>query len=595
MSSASSFYQKLLDAQAKESRILKHQLNQWVALRLTTFLVFGGGVYIWIKWGNWWIGVVVLAGIVAFLWSIVRHKRVQVAHQFSKACESTLHQELQGLNGDWQPLISSPKANPNHSYVYDLDILGPHSIFDYLNRCRTRNGQKLLEDYLLGIPYTEEKVKLHQRLAKQTALLHHWRIRVGAAGDLLREGKGEVESISTWSRQTSNLFTSRFYHIGKWIVPVWCVTFVVLTASSVLPLVLGGTLILLPLIPIAMKLRESNHLNIDLTDQLSSLKKFDRLLFEMRQVNTSKPDLKSELEPLDEAAGAFRKLTAILERFDQRNNLLVATITNVLYWSEVRNVQDLDEWRMKYGEKVEGWLLHIGRVEMLISLGAWTAHIDPAHCWPQWSVSDTFIASDLKHPLMQPNQAVGNPVDLGAGTQIRIITGANMAGKSTYLRTVGVNYVLAHLGLPLLASSAKFSDVKLLTSMRTSDSLQDDTSYFLAELKRLAFIIEDLQKGGRSLILLDEILKGTNSNDKAEGSRAFIEQLVNKPVSVLVATHDLSLCDLENAYPHEIKNQHFAANIQDNDLSFSFEIQPGICDTMNATFLMKKLGIIPRE
>lgn len=595
MSSASTFYQKLLGDQAQESRVLKHQLNQWVAVRLTTFLVFGGSIFFWIKWGSWWMGVLAFVGIVTFLWSIVRHKRVQEAHEFSKACESTLQQELQGLVGNWQPLISSPQANPNHPYAHDLDIMGSRSVFDHLNRCRTLAGQRLLEDHLLGIPYSEDKVKLHQRLAKETSTMHYWRIRIGAAGDLLREGKGEVESISSWCRQTSNLFTSRLYQVGKWVVPVWCITFVVLTASSVLPLVLGGTLVLLPLIPVAMNLRESNRLNLELTDQLKSLKKFDKLLIEMRQVNSSDSALISELEPLEEASGAFKKLTSILERFDQRNNLIVATITNVLYWSEVRNVQDLDGWRMKYGERVENWLLQIGRVEVLASLGAWTAHMDSEHCWPQWSASDTFVATDLKHPLMQVCQAIGNPVELGEGTQIRIITGANMAGKSTYLRTVGVNYVLAHLGLPLHASSAKFSEVKLLTSMRTSDSLQDDTSYFLAELKRLAFIIEDLEKDGRTLILLDEILKGTNSNDKAEGSKAFIEQLVHKPVSVLVATHDLSLCDLESTYPKEIKNQHFAAHIQDNDLSFSFEIQPGICDTMNATFLMKKLGIIPRE
>jgi DNA mismatch repair ATPase MutS len=367
----------------------------------------------------------------------------------------------------------------------------------------------------------------------------------------------------------------------------------VLTATSVLPLVIGGTLILLPLIPVAIKLRESNHLNEELTVHLASLKKYEKLINEMRNYDQDDPDLRSELQPLEEAALAFRKLTGILERFDQRNNLIVAVLVNALYWAEIRNVRDLNAWRNEYGNRVEGWLRHIGRVEMLVSMGTWAAHLPKEHIWPQWSATLTFVADDLKHPLMYSESAIGNPVELGEGTQIRIITGANMAGKSTYLRTVGINYVLAHAGLPLLASRAQFSDVKLLTSMRTTDSLQDDTSYFLAELKRLSFIIDELHKGDRTLILLDEILKGTNSNDKAAGSRAFIEQLVHKPVSVLVATHDLSLCDLEADHPQVIRNQHFAAMIQGGDLSFSFEIQPGICDTMNATFLMKKLGIIP--
>ena len=169
-----------------------------------------------------------------------------------------------------------------------------------------------------------------------------------------------------------------------------------------------------------------------------------------------------------------------------------------------------------------------------------------------------------------------------------------MAGKSTYLRTVGCAYVMANTGLPVMAKSFVFSAAPLFTSMRTTDSLQEGKSYFLSELERLAQLISMAKQERPMVVLLDEILKGTNSNDKASGSQSFVRQLMKYKVAGMVATHDLSLCSITQDYP-KMKNVHFAADIKGDDLSFDYRLKPGVCDTMNATFLMKKLGIIDVE
>ncbi|HBU46187.1 MAG TPA: hypothetical protein DEB36_10550, partial [Porphyromonadaceae bacterium] len=198
----------------------------------------------------------------------------------------------------------------------------------------------------------------------------------------------------------------------------------------------------------------------------------------------------------------------------------------------------------------------------------------------------------LGHPLLPRRKCVKNDINVFRKPFFMIVTGANMAGKSTYLRTVGVNYVLAGAGLPVCAESMSYRPGQLLTNLRTADSLVNNESYFFAELKRLKMIIERLESGEHDLfIILDEILKGTNSHDKQKGSSQLMKRLVKLGGNGIIATHDLTLGELENEYPQEIANFHFDAKIENDLLSFDYKLQQGIARTMNASFLMKSMGI----
>jgi len=201
----------------------------------------------------------------------------------------------------------------------------------------------------------------------------------------------------------------------------------------------------------------------------------------------------------------------------------------------------------------------------------------------------------LGHPLIFKEKRVNTNFEVQKAGEIDIITGANMAGKSTFLRTVGVNLILALNGFPVCASKFQFQLLEIYTGMRTADSLKENESYFYAELKRLKRIIEKLKQGKLTFLLLDEILKGTNSVDKAKGSRKFVDNLIKLKATGIVATHDLSLCEMEKEYPDNIENKCFEVEIDHNKIEFDYKLRSGITKNMNASLLMQQMGIFSNE
>ena len=231
----------------------------------------------------------------------------------------------------------------------------------------------------------------------------------------------------------------------------------------------------------------------------------------------------------------------------------------------------------------------IAQFDAYITLGTY-AFNHPEHTYPTLVKGDTVIsAKEVGHPLVDPKKNVLNDFEIGKG-RFCIVTGANMAGKSTFLRAVGLQIVMANMGLPVMGKEVKYAPVRLLTSMRSSDSLADETSYFYAELKRLKYFVEELEKED-CFVILDEILKGTNSVDKAEGSKKFVKRLVQNGSTGMVATHDLSLCTLADELP-EVENRYFDAQIVNGELFFDYKFKEGVCQNMNASFLLKNMGIV---
>jgi DNA mismatch repair ATPase MutS len=288
----------------------------------------------------------------------------------------------------------------------------------------------------------------------------------------------------------------------------------------------------------------------------------------------------------------FQQLKSLVEQFEYRQNILVGFFLNsVLLW-DIRCVYRLWNWHDLHHQKLADWLEVISETDALISLANF-ANNHPGFVYPEIHESGfSFHAEKMGHPLLRENKRVCNDFEINGWSKVLIVTGANMAGKSTFLRTVGVNLILARTGAPVCAVKMIFTPIEIYTNMRTTDSLLKDESYFFAELKRIKGVLDLLQKGERIFVILDEMLKGTNSVDKLNGSKELLRKLVQFKSVSLIATHDLKLSEMEAEFPGQIFNKCFEIRIENDELVFDYKLSNGVTKTMNATFLMKKMGII---
>jgi DNA mismatch repair ATPase MutS len=289
-----------------------------------------------------------------------------------------------------------------------------------------------------------------------------------------------------------------------------------------------------------------------------------------------------------QASQLIHRLTRMIDSLEQRNNLLMGIFLNGFLLWDIRFCYQIEKWISQHGSKVEKWLDHINEMEAQNSLANFAYNHDD-YAYPKLSDQHQLKVKNLIHPSLDQQKAVGNHLTISSD-DFFIITGANMAGKSTFLRSIGTLIIMANCGLPAAADYCEYQPIKLISSMRTADSLAGEASYFYAELARLKKIIDKIDQEPY-FIILDEILKGTNSEDKAKGSQKFVERLVKTKSTGLIATHDLSLCKVADAY-QKVSNLHFDAQIIKDELYFDYQLKEGICKNMNASFLLRKMKIV---
>ncbi len=290
------------------------------------------------------------------------------------------------------------------------------------------------------------------------------------------------------------------------------------------------------------------------------------------------------------ASAIFAKFSKHIDTLDNRNNLVSAIFGNGYFLSDIRQTYFIENWIITYANKVEDWFEVVTFFDTYNSFGNYAFNHQQFTYPIITSEAHTFLASELGHPLLQEDKRIDSDLEL-KNQQFFIVTGANMAGKSTFLRTVALHIVMSNVGLPVCAKRSKYKPIKLVTSMRTTDSLTDDSSYFFSELTRLKFIVDTIELDDSYFIILDEILKGTNSTDKAIGSRKFVEKLVKLNATGIIATHDLSLTEIESQL-EAVKNYYFDAQIVNDELYFDYKLKQGVCQNMNASFLLKKMDIV---
>jgi DNA mismatch repair ATPase MutS len=287
---------------------------------------------------------------------------------------------------------------------------------------------------------------------------------------------------------------------------------------------------------------------------------------------------------------ALNQLEKIQQRMEYRMNWPVGLVLNFYFAWDFRVLNQWETWQRNNKQYIGQWEFQLAQIEVWISGSVYKFNY-PETTFAKFSTAEEIRITGMGHPFVQRQKRVVNDVQLNVAENFLIITGPNMAGKSTYLRSLGLAFISANAGFPVLAENCEIPHLKLYSSMRTSDDLTVESSYFHAELTRLRFIMDAIEKGEKVFVILDEILKGTNSKDKEIGSAKFLQKLQRLNSKGVIATHDLSLCNLAEQ-SISFKNMYFDSTIEGNELAFDYKIRQGICKNMNASFLLKKMNLV---
>ncbi len=584
-----SFYEEQLKKLGKELEVVQSKLSLSSLLRLVLFLLaLALGYFSWREEPLLLIGLAMVLPIFVFL--IVRHNKLRYEKKLLEAQRQWNTTELRVLKRDYLHLPTGEAFETgNHAFSKDLDLFGRGSFFQYLNRTALPSGSQMLSDLLLSndignIPKKQEAV---QELSQNPEWFQHFE-----AVATLVTAEVPAKNVVAWLN-TYTPFVPKHIHTASFVYGGISLLAWALYLAGILSGYAVFGLFLLGLGVTGRYIKQIGKLSVQTSKVQATFRQYGKLLQLLEQKEFSSDLLKERqgqiLNAGHTSSKAVHRFSKMLDALDQRNNIIIGLFTNGFMLRDLYVCKGIEAWIAKHKDEVAQWFGAIAFFDAYISMGNYTFnHQD--HVFPRIGATNkTMVAKQCVHPLLAPETAVANDFGI-ANDEFFVITGANMAGKSTFLRTVGLQIVMANTGLPVRATAMDYSPIKLVTSMRTSDSLTDDESYFFSELKRLKYIIDTIKEMPH-FIILDEILKGTNSKDKAAGSKKFLEKLVGLQASGIIATHDLSLCEVAKSMD-KVKNHYFDAQIKDNELYFDYTFKEGICQNMNASFLLRKMGIV---
>lgn len=534
--------------------------------------------------------------VVLFLFLLSMELKLKRKTSFLKNLIKVNEIEIQLLKKDFNGINEGTEfIDKQHHFISDLDIFGRKSIFQILNRTSTYTGRIKLAQWLTYPFMDKETIVARQEAIKELSSKAEWNHKFIALGFQNKEQAKDKEVIEEWLNE-KNTFSNLFLKISCVLLPILSVISIVLFFLGKInetPFIL---LFFLQLGIIGSYTKRINKIHDNLSRKFDSIEKY-RQLISIIEKESFTSDLLSKLKSVfinetSSASANIKDLKSLTDKLDARMNIVVAVLLNgILLW-DINVMCGIENWRKKNKDHFMTWVDAIGEFDAFISLGMY-AHNNPSYVFPEVETNHfTIEAENLGHPLIQENVLVKNDYNISHAPKVDLLTGANMAGKSTFLRTIGVNLTIAMIGAPVCASRYKFSPIHLFTSLRTNDSLQENESFFYAELKRLHLLTEQYENGKQVFFLLDEILKGTNSKDQHAGSEALIKKILRLNGVGIVATHDVELSKLSSQFPDQVRNLCFEITIKDNKLNFDYKLSEGVCSTMNASFLMKTMGIV---
>ena len=578
---------------------VKKQIFRISMLRLALFIAGIAGLYFFFNQTTLLIICICLTFLPLFI-LVKIHNRFFIRKEWLETQARIIQEELQALSGDYSSFEDGKEyVNPEHPYSFDLDIFGRRSLFQSINRTCTFFGKDRLAKWLQNHLHEKTSIEKRQEMVREISEHTLFREQFRVAGLVHHGQSSDGEKIQAWSQSPAQYLHAGWVKAFIWGVPVINSLLLITslagwTSFSWLGLSFGIFLVLSFGI-----IKRATYIQETYGKQLKSLNGYARLIALAKAENWKSAGMQELMERFNlngqSPIQALQQLSKELDRLDLRNNQFLYVLLEGSIFFQLQEIVRIERWKARYGQHISKWLETVGELDALCSLGTF-AYNHPQYTYPELTEKPFyFLATQMGHPLMPVSQCVKNDATIPSRPFFLIITGANMAGKSTYLRTIGVNYLLACIGAPVCSEKLKLHPNQLITSLRTSDSLSDNESYFFAELKRLKRIIDLLNQGQQLFIILDEILKGTNSMDKQKGSFDLIRQFMQLKANGIIATHDLLLGSLIKQFPEEIRNYCFEADIKENELTFSYKLREGVAQNMNACFLMKKMGIILQE
>lgn len=540
-------------------------------------------------------GVFILQ-LLIFIYLVIEHDKEIKKRKYSIALKDINEKVIKKLNGQWKSFEDdgSEFKNEEHSYSNDLDIFGKGSLFQWINSSKTFMGRQNLKSRLTNPLKTPLDINTMQQSLQELSADLEWRQLFEAEGMIISNECINPEELYKWSKDRNELYAKTWLILLVRLLPGITLLLIILAYFTSLvnfKLLCFMSFAQLAILFIGAKKRSATFNNI--YKYKNSINIYLRLLSLIIEKDFKSDYLKQLKNNLviskdEDAVKAIKKLANIYDKISERNNAFFIIINILLLW-DYQCMILFEKWRIKSGKDLKKWFDVIGEFEALNSISN-IIYENPEWVMPLISDNDYIIKAEaLGHPLLG-EKMVCNNTTIDKTKNILLITGSNMSGKSTFLRTVGINLILSYIGAPVCAKKFECSLMQIFTCMRTSDNLENNISSFYAEILRIKMIVEEVQENKKVFFLLDELFKGTNSLDRHDGAIALIKQLGDEEASGLISTHDLELCDLQYKYS-KIKNYHFKEYYLNNELKFDYKIREGVSTTRNAIHLLKLAGI----
>jgi len=596
MTNRVSDYLQRIAAYSGEKQMLETKQKKLPALRLGLFVLFAFLTYRYLVLQSVLPAIIACSAFVIFVVFSLIDSKLKKQIKRLQILVSINQKEADALEGNYEVFDPGNEfIDPSHDYTHDLDIFGRGSLFQFTNRTATIFGKLRLAEYFGNAFGQSDSINQRQQAVKELSEMIDLRqnLQLIFHNEEIRET--DKTEITGWLESKSPVRNLKLLQILAFGLPA--ITFICLVLSLAGMITFPVMLIVIQLIIVFLYARQTMQVHNSITSKSKILNKFAQCLVMIEKSDFTAEYLKNIHKQLVTSdnyrpSKAINQLSDILKYMDSNLNILVSIFLNGFFMFNLHLLLRVEKWKQQNKEHLPAWFESIATIDALNSLANF-AYNHPEYTFPVKVENDyEFTAENLGHPLIAADQRIANNVSINGWNQFAIITGANMSGKSTFLRTIGVNYILAMAGAPVCASKLRFYPIQIHSSIRTSDSLVKHESYFYAELKRLKQIIDELESGKKKLILLDEILKGTNSKDKQAGSIALIEQLLQYKSVGLFATHDLMLGELAGRFPGQVNNLCFEIQIENDKMLIDYKLHDGICKNLNATYLMRNMGIL---
>jgi hypothetical protein len=583
-------YSSLTNRFSTELQKLKKQYNTLGTARLFLAVLAIYFIYKFLSSDQWLFLIPAVLGLGSFVFVVIKHRRVLWQKQITTNLLNVNQQETEYLVNKTLPFYNGEKyIDPTHFYTFDLDVFGRELLFQHLNRTTTYIGEKTLATGLMHLSPNAEIVA-NQEAVKELADKLEWRQHLAALGKTVSDTEEDYRKLIDWSKEKQNQI-SALVNVLSFVFPALFIGVVVAALLGVFGL---KWVILAFVANLGLFGTQSKKIKSEVVDAKNIaeiVKHYGLILGSIEKeifISAKLNSLQKELQDKN-ASGEIDRLSGVFLKIQGVNFDLGAIVLNGTLTYHIHALRSLIKWKDQNAANLKRWLDIMGEIDALNSL-ANLGYNNPGFIYPELNSDFKTSFTQLGHPLISEQVRVTNSVTLDKSNFV-ILTGSNMSGKSTFLRTLGINMVLTGMGAPICAAEASVHPLPILVSMRQSDSLSSGESYFFAEVKRLKSIIEKL-KSETCFVLLDEILRGTNSDDKQSGTIGVIQKIISLSAVGGIATHDLEVCRMTDEYPDKLENKNFEVEIINDELVFDYKLRNGICQNKSATFLMKKMEII---